>query len=141
MEVEFQDLHFQRAKFIIRMEMITFLHGLKLVTEKNLIPIIVETDSQILIHMLTENTQIFSHSLSLIKDLNEPQINHVYREVNVVANKLVVLARRHLAVFRRQQNQRVGNNVLTFDFSPHFILHDLLEDFQSNETTRLVPCL
>lgn len=77
--------------------------------------------------------QIFSHLLldyrSLIKDLNEPQINHIYREGNIVANKLTV--------FGRPQNQRTKNNVVTFDSPLPFILQEFLEDFQSNETARI----
>lgn len=87
------------------MKMIALLHVLKLITKKNLINIIVEIDSQVLIHMLKENTQIFSYILlncrSLIKDLNEFNQPHLPRR-NVVANKLAAFERRHMKVLDRQ---------------------------------------
>lgn len=44
--------HFKKEKSAIHMEMIALLDGLKLVIEKNLLSIILEIDSQVLINIL-----------------------------------------------------------------------------------------
>ncbi|OIT29296.1 hypothetical protein A4A49_59726, partial [Nicotiana attenuata] len=79
-----------------------------LALSKNLVPLIVEIDSQVLIQLLSSNNLGFSHMLmdcrQLIEKLGSPQVCHIFKEANAAADKL--------ACYGKGRDLAMGKNVL-----------------------------
>lgn len=77
---------------VVNMELMALLHGLQMVLMHNLTPLQIQLDAQEVITTLQNNTSIHSPLLLdcrlLIQQLSSPQLNHTYREQNIVADKL-----------------------------------------------------
>nr|XP_009800955.1 PREDICTED: uncharacterized protein LOC104246773 [Nicotiana sylvestris] len=76
----------------IHMEILAFYNGLRLALNHKLAPLIVEINSQVLSQLLSSNNLAFSHMLmdcrNLLEKLGSPQVGHIFREANAVADKL-----------------------------------------------------
>ncbi|OIT06638.1 hypothetical protein A4A49_61481, partial [Nicotiana attenuata] len=90
------------------MDILAFYNGLGLALGHNLVPLIVETDSQVLIQLLSSNNLAFSHMLidcrQLMEKLGSPQVCHIFREANAAANKL--------ACYEKDRDPAMEKNVL-----------------------------
>ncbi|OIT19948.1 hypothetical protein A4A49_59188, partial [Nicotiana attenuata] len=85
-------------------------NGLRLALSNNLVPLIVETDSQVMIQLLSSNNLAFSHMLmdcrQPMEKLGSPQVCHIFKEANDAADKL--------ACYGKGRNPAMGNNTLIF---------------------------
>ncbi|OIT33372.1 hypothetical protein A4A49_52424 [Nicotiana attenuata] len=92
------------------MEILSFYNGLRLALNNNLVPHIVETDSQVMIQLLPSNNLAFSHMLmdwrQLMEKLGRPQVCHIFREANAAANKL--------ACYGKGRDPAMRNNILIY---------------------------
>ncbi|OIT28000.1 hypothetical protein A4A49_59414, partial [Nicotiana attenuata] len=90
------------------MEILAFYNGLRLALSHNLVLLIVETDSQVLIQLLSSNNLAFSHILmdcrQLMEKLGSPQVCQIFREANAAADKL--------ACYGKGRDPAIGKNVL-----------------------------
>ncbi|OIT21161.1 hypothetical protein A4A49_59622, partial [Nicotiana attenuata] len=91
-------------------KILALYNGLRLTLNHNLVPLIVETDSQVLIQMLSSNNLAFSHILMdcrhLLEKLGSPHVGHIFREANVIADKL--------ACYGKGRDPEMRRNVMFF---------------------------
>ncbi|OIT40400.1 hypothetical protein A4A49_62754, partial [Nicotiana attenuata] len=77
---------------VLQAELLALLHGLQLAIAHRLLPLTVESDSQVLMTLLPYGNPKYSHLFHvcrlMLHDLHVPQINHIYREGNTVADAL-----------------------------------------------------
>ncbi|OIT03423.1 hypothetical protein A4A49_57577, partial [Nicotiana attenuata] len=76
----------------IYMEILALLHGVKLALTKKLFPLVTETDCLELINLLKYNNCLYQNLIDdcryLLRKVNDPQLKHVFREANGVADLL-----------------------------------------------------
>ncbi|OIT35126.1 hypothetical protein A4A49_60188, partial [Nicotiana attenuata] len=73
-------------------EILALLHGVKLALTENLFPLVLETDCLELINLLKSNNCLYQNLIDdcryLLRKVNDPQLKHVFREANGVADLL-----------------------------------------------------
>ncbi|OIS97442.1 hypothetical protein A4A49_62516, partial [Nicotiana attenuata] len=76
----------------IYMEILALLHGVKLALTKKLSPLVIETDCLKLLNLLKSNNCLYQNLIDdcryLLRKASDPQLKHVFREANGVANLL-----------------------------------------------------
>ncbi|OIT29690.1 putative ribonuclease h protein, partial [Nicotiana attenuata] len=76
----------------IQMEPMSLLQGLKLAIQKRLTPLVIETDCQELINLLTNDNCLYQNIIDdcrfLLTEAGTPILKHAFKEANGVANKL-----------------------------------------------------
>ncbi|OIT02175.1 putative ribonuclease h protein, partial [Nicotiana attenuata] len=76
----------------IYMGILALLHGVKLVLTEKLFPLVIETDCLELLNLLKSNNCLYQNLIDdcryLLRKANDPQLNHVFREANGVADLL-----------------------------------------------------
>lgn len=119
----------------LQAELLALYHGLQLANAHNFRPLQVETDSQVLLQILSnaplKHLQIIFACKSILQGLQVPQIQHTFREGNVVAD---VLAKHGKAIKNFQPT-----DVILFENPPYFALLLLATDVTGIVTYRLVP--
>lgn len=66
----------------------------------------------------------------LLEKLSSPQVGHIFREANIVADKL--------ACYEKGRDPEMGRNVVFFVYPPPFIFNELKEDLYGTWTIRPV---
>ncbi|OIS96393.1 putative ribonuclease h protein, partial [Nicotiana attenuata] len=76
----------------IYMEILALLHGVKLALSEKLFPLVIETDCLELLNLLKSNNCFYQNLIDdcryLLRKANDPQLKHVFREANGVADLL-----------------------------------------------------
>ncbi|OIT03397.1 hypothetical protein A4A49_57599, partial [Nicotiana attenuata] len=76
----------------IYMEILALLHGIKLAITKKLFPLVIETDCLELLNHLKSNNGLYQNLIDdcryLLRMAHDPQLNHIFREANGVADLL-----------------------------------------------------
>ncbi|XP_019241404.1 PREDICTED: uncharacterized protein LOC109221375 [Nicotiana attenuata] len=120
---------------ILQAELLALYHGLQLENAHNFRPLQVETDSQVLLHILSSAPLKHSHIIfackSMLRDLQVTQIQHTFREGNVVADVLA----KHGKTIKNFQH----TDVLLFENPTYFALPLLATDVTRIVTFRSVP--
>ncbi|KAK4738045.1 hypothetical protein R3W88_001742 [Solanum pinnatisectum] len=118
-------------------ELLTLLHGLTLAKEKNFKHIMVETDSQVLLNSLNNDSSQYSHICadcrSLLQQLGAPPLKHVPREANGTANALAEYGK------KSRDQIMIGNKLYIFYASPSCITYELDRDANGTGSLRSVP--
>ncbi|XP_047266236.1 flavonoid 3'-monooxygenase-like [Capsicum annuum] len=77
---------------LLQDELMAILEGLKLALQRSLTPLVIETDSLLslksITHQHTPHANIISECRSLMLQLGAPELRHIYREQNRVADAL-----------------------------------------------------
>ncbi|OIT05714.1 hypothetical protein A4A49_51380 [Nicotiana attenuata] len=112
-------------------------HGLQLEITYHLFSILVEIDSQVLLSLLTIGNSKYSHILNtcnlMITDLDMPNVQHTFREVNVVADALAHLGNNKASTLHQ--------DVIIFETPPPFTLMSLLSDSTGTATASSVSSM
>ncbi|OIT05759.1 hypothetical protein A4A49_61449, partial [Nicotiana attenuata] len=104
------------------MEILALLHRVKLALTKKFIPLVIETDCLELLNLLKSNNCLYQNLIDdcryLLRKANDPQLKHIFREANGVAD---LLAKNgcSLGTFCTLQ---------TFAGPPIFVIHVLKRD-------------
>ncbi|WMV57498.1 hypothetical protein MTR67_050883 [Solanum verrucosum] len=120
-------------------EILALLHGLNLAKRLNLAHLQVETDSQVLLNNLNNNSRVYSHIYAdcraILQQMGRATMEHISREVNIVADLLAVHGRK-----TKDPNICIGQ-LYVFDASPSLISSALERDAMGTTSLRLVPLL
>nr|XP_009793046.1 PREDICTED: uncharacterized protein LOC104239973 [Nicotiana sylvestris] len=107
----------------IQIELLALLKDLQIAIQQRLLPIIIETDAQAIIGMLKSPAMSFINIIndcrSLLRLLDSPSVQVIYREQNCVADKLAKYGATH-----------VQEQCLLFGTPPPFVMSCYEQDHQ-----------
>ncbi|MCE3051856.1 hypothetical protein HAX54_051068 [Datura stramonium] len=109
--------------------------GLCLALRNNFYPLLIETDSQVLLKILnttsTKYSSITSDCTDLLDELSDPVLSHIYRESNNVADIL--------AHYGQTMATEDYQHLFLFVTPPTCTMKQLSLDLTGTESTRSIP--
>ncbi|XP_019241745.1 PREDICTED: uncharacterized protein LOC109221747, partial [Nicotiana attenuata] len=115
------------------MEGLALIQGLKIAIQQNIRPLVVETDCYALVNMLTNDNGLYQNLITdcrwMFSRAREPQVTHVFREANGVADILA----------KHGSNSNFFGNLMLYFSPPPFVVSTFELDKLETLCPRIVP--
>ncbi|OIT20239.1 hypothetical protein A4A49_63702, partial [Nicotiana attenuata] len=112
--------------------------GLQLTTDLLLLPLKIETDSQLFISMICNENDVYSHLIfdcrTLLHQLQTATLDHIYREANGVADALA-----KYGMLLTPSEGQLQWSLIHFMSPPSFTLAAFNKDLSGSTVPRFVP--